>query len=116
MKFAQKLVCASLSRYFGVGFSASPKGVKPENAALVCHVRQIGIALHDVDDIKQIVVAGPSRIRGYAGLGDIRVLELELPHDRIGMDAGQPAEQQRIGSHQGLHVGDDRVRIGRGLG
>jgi len=34
------------------------------HAALVRHIRQIGIALHDVDDVEEVVVAGPSRIRG----------------------------------------------------
>ena len=35
MKFAQNVVCAALSRYFGVGFSASGKGEKPETPPCV---------------------------------------------------------------------------------
>ena len=90
---------------------ASAKRRKTGNATLVCHVRQIGVALDDVDDVENIVVAGPSRIGIYSGLGDVGVLELELPYDRFGVNAGQPAEQQRVGGHQRLHVRDDGVHI-----
>ena len=88
-----------------------PKRRKTGNATLVCHVRQIGVALDDVDDVENIVVAGPSRIGIYSSLGDVSVLKLQLPYDRFRVNAGQPAEQQRVGSHQSLHVCDDRVHI-----
>ena len=94
-----------------MGFKAVPKRREAGNATLVCHVRQIGVALDDVDDVENIVVAASSRIGVYSSLGDIGVLELELPYDRFRVNAGQPAEQQRVGGHQSLHVRDDRIHI-----
>ena len=84
---------------------------KAGHAALRRHIRQIGVALNDVDDIENIVVAGPSRIGADAGFVDIGALEFELADDGVGMDAGQAAEQQRVGGHQRLHVGNDGVDV-----
>ena len=96
MKFAQKFVCASLSRYLGVGFSASGNRREAGNAALTGHVGQIGVALDDVDHVKDIVVAGAARVRTDAGLVDVSDFELRLPHHRVGVNAGQAAEQHRV--------------------
>ena len=114
MKFAQKFVSIRIVHVFRRRVQRVAKRREAVNTILVCHVHQIGVALHDIDDVEQIVVAGPSCILADAGLIDVGLLELELPHDGIGMNAGETAEQRRVGRHQRLQVGDDRVRVGRG--
>ena len=111
MKLATNTVCASLSRYFGVGFAGIGKRREAADAALRRHVSQIGVALDDIDDVEDVVVAGACRIGADAGLVDIGEFELELAHDRVGMDAGQSVEQLRVGDHQRLHVRDHGIDV-----
>ena len=39
------------------------KRAEARDTALVCHIRQIGVALHDIDDVEDIVVAGSPGVR-----------------------------------------------------
>ena len=93
-------------RVFGIG-----KRREAADAALRRHIGQIGVALDDIDDVEDVVDAGVCRVGADAGVVDIGEFELELAHDRVGVDAGQSVEHLRVGIHQCLHVRDHGIDV-----
>ena len=111
MKLAQKLVCASLSMYFGVGLAKSGNGLKPETPPWFAIFARL---------VSPCTISMMSRIlsllaRPASGLMPAWLMYVfsswSWRMTVSGMDSGQAAEQHRVGLNQRLHVGDDGVDI-----
>ena len=112
MKSAQKLVCASLSWYFE-RVQRRPKARQAGKPVWFAMFARLVSPCNDVDNIKQIVVGGPSGIRGYPGLVAIYVLAgagaAARPYRR---GRRSPAEQLRVVRHQVCSRSMTALRIG----
>src|SRR5262249_2343133 len=84
---------------------------KARQTALVCHIGKIRVALDDVDHVENIVVAAATGIRTDASLVDVDVFKLRLPHDGVGMNAGEAAEQHGLRLDQSLQVAGNGIHV-----